>query len=158
LRALLYGSSIKSIAELRTLELRSQRSPGSLLWELSTTPNLGPNGIAEIEGYRARGDPRQAKRSGPTNVVVSLDADQLAAIETWIATQSEPLSRAEAIRRLAASGPASTVGSHCFRRTALKARQINSDDAQAAAIEMTPTGQSDAVQAFAKQRRRSDTP
>jgi hypothetical protein len=75
------------LAELKTREWGDRRAPGTLAWELSTTPNLGPKSLAEIESFRAHGDLAAAKLVGPTHVRVPLSAGQLAALDAFIAKQ-----------------------------------------------------------------------
>jgi len=102
--ALTYGSPIETLAELKTREWGDRRTPGTLAWELSTTPNLGPKSLAEIEAFRTRGDPTAAKLQGPTHVRVPLSADQLAALDAFIAKQPKKVSRSEAIRTFVSAG------------------------------------------------------
>jgi cytochrome c553 len=47
-----------------------------------------------------------------TPVMVRLSADQLAALDAWIAKQSKPITRPEAIRAFVAEGLAAKLSEH----------------------------------------------
>jgi hypothetical protein len=98
----LQGSAIGSIEELRTRPWGHRNSPQTLAWELSKTPKLADKSIAEVEAFRASGDPQSARPTWTTYINVGLSPDQLLALDTFIAKQSGSVSRPEAIRALMA--------------------------------------------------------
>jgi hypothetical protein len=103
--ALVYGSGIKSIEELRSRPWGRLEDSGSLARALQVCPNLGKAGIAEIVAFRDGGDPRTAWMGAPARVTITLEHDLAAELDAWIAAQPEPKpSRPEAIRAFVAAG------------------------------------------------------
>jgi hypothetical protein len=102
-------SPVTSLEELRTRPWGHRNAPHTLSRQLWRTPNLGRKGMAEVEVFREGGDPRTARPRGMTYMNVPLDPAQLTALDAWIASQPKPLSRPQALRRLAVRGLPSTT-------------------------------------------------
>jgi len=101
--ALVYGSNVKTIEELRTRAWGEPDDSFGLHWELAMRPNLGPNGLAEVVAFRETGDPRTAAAQKPVQVVVVLDAAMADDLDAWIGRQPVSVSRREAVRNILAA-------------------------------------------------------
>jgi len=105
--ALVYGSDIQTIEELRTRPWGEPGDSFGLHWQLSMRRNLGASGIAEVLAFRESGDPRGAAAPKQAQVVVLLDPAMAADLDAWIADRPDIGSRREAVRTILAAEIAS---------------------------------------------------
>jgi len=104
INALIRHSRVGSLEQLKNAPWGDRRVPGTLAWQLATTPNLGRKGIAEVEAFRAGLDPGTARAPGLTYTSVPLSPVELNALDAFLAKQPKKVSRPEAIRAFVATG------------------------------------------------------
>jgi hypothetical protein len=104
INALVYGTNVSSIEDLRSRRWGSPTDQYSLCFELSRVPNLGQKGLAEVLAFREGNAPRSAHAPVTVSVSVPMDAEMIGALDGFIAKQPGKIKRPAAIRALVAAG------------------------------------------------------
>jgi hypothetical protein len=104
INALVYGTNVSSIEDLRSRQWGSPSDQHSLCFELSRVPNLGQKGLAEVLAFREGNHPRSAYTPVTVSVSVPMDAELIGALDGFIAKQPGKIKRPAAIRALVAAG------------------------------------------------------
>ncbi len=101
INALIYSLRLESIDQLRSAEWGSEKDRTGLAWILSTLPNMGAKGSAEVRAFRDHGDARRAVTMAPSSVSARLQPQEVAKLDAWAAERG--LSRTEAVRSIVPS-------------------------------------------------------